>query len=160
MSGDFFQLRNTAQHTGGSNRQIPVDAHEGHYRQFLRRFERLARESAAQGIKGLAEIAPNMMKLIADPRNIKVAMDRVIANGGMPGPDGLDCGKLSSSESWELARTLSQCNLDGSYKHGRTWPIRIKKQSGRGYRTIHVENQIDRIVARERGRTPARKLSL
>ena len=97
MSGDFFQLRNRAQLIGGSNRQIPVDAHEGHYRQFLRRFERLARESAAQGIKGLAEIAPNMMKLIADPRNIKVAMDRVIANGGMPGPDGLDCGQLSIS---------------------------------------------------------------
>jgi len=148
MSGNFFQEGNTTLYADRSNRRIPIDAHEGPYKQFLRRYERVAAESAAQGPKGIAEITPDLLKWISDPRSIRVATDRVIKNGGKAGPDGLDCSQLSSNELWELARTLKQCIHDSTYNHGPTQRTRFKKPSGRGYRTVHVENHIDRIVAR------------
>ena len=92
MSGDFFRQTDTAWFANGNKRRVPVEAHEGQYRQFRRRYERQAAESMAQGPKGIAEITPDLVKLISDPRNIRIATDSVIENGGVAGPDNLDLG--------------------------------------------------------------------
>ena len=146
MSGDFFRTRDA--HRLGSDPRLLVEAHEGHYTDFLRRYERRAAKAAARGRKGIAELGPDLLKWVSDPRNMRIAADRVLTNDGVPGPDGLDCGLLSNAEKWELARTLKHCLRNGTYQHGSVRSVRVKKISGSGYRTIEIEGHIDRIVAR------------
>jgi hypothetical protein len=148
MSGDFFRSRMDARYVGPENQRVPVELHEGHYTEFLRRYERRAAKAASQGLKAIAEIAPTLLKWIADARNIRVAIDRVIQNGGVPGPDNLDCSVLSNTEKWELARALKHSLVTGAYEHRPTRRIRIRKLSGSGYCIINIESHIDRIVAR------------
>ena len=127
--------------------RAPVEAHVGTYRDFVRRYEQEARKILESG-RSVSEVTPHLMQRISDPRNLRQAIDRVIESAGAPGPDGLHCAKMSNSELWQLARTIKKCLLGGHYRHGPTRRIPIKKISGTGHRTIHIENHIDRIVGR------------
>ena len=128
--------------------RLPVGAHEGPYRAFLSRHESEVARALSQGSEAMAEITPQLRQRIADPRNIRLAMGRVIQNGGVSGPDGLNCSRLASHEQWELCRAIKSCLQQGSYQHGPTRRVRIPKHSGTGHRELQIENHIDRIVAR------------
>ena len=130
------------------HRQVPVEAHEGTSRQFLLRHQQEARRVIQHDPNKLPELISKLLRRIADPRNIYAAIQHIIENEGVAGPDGLNCTDLTDSEKWALARTIKECLLEGDFQHGRVREVKIPKASGNGTRTIQVENQIDRIVGR------------
>lgn len=140
-----FDFKTRSQLTPG---RVPVEAHVGTHPQFLQRHERETGLSLQQGRDGLKEITSKLLRRIADPRNIYAAIQHVVENEGVAGPDGLDCADLMNSEKWQLARTIKQCLREGHYQHSPVREIKIQRASGNGTRTIHIESQIDRIVGR------------
>lgn len=128
--------------------RVPVEAHEGTHPHFLQRHTQEAVKALQQERDRLKEITSKLLGRIADARNIYAAIQHIIENEGVAGPDGLDCADLTNSEKWQLARTIKECLLDGQYRHGRVREVKIQKASGNGTRTIHIESQIDRIVGR------------
>lgn len=89
------------------------------------------------------KVVPTMMKEIA--ASLDVALRRVVANKGAPGPD-----RQSVEEVWKhraaILKELEANLLDGSYRPGDIRRVWIPK-SGGGKRGLGIPNVIDRTVA-------------
>jgi hypothetical protein len=115
---------------------------------FLRRHE-CESANAARGPKGeKAALVAALFKRAADPRNLKVALDHVAHGGGATGPDGIDPSELCPASRWTLARGLSGMIRSHADAPGPERLVKIPKASGRGHRTIRVQNVPDRTVQR------------
>jgi hypothetical protein len=55
---------------------------------------------------------------------------------------------LDRDERWELARVLGKCISAGTYRPGPDRIVKIPKRSGRGTRSLRLQNIEDRIVQR------------
>jgi hypothetical protein len=123
-------------------------AHVGSRRDFAARYENEARHAAADPRLRSALLC-DLLDLIGDTRNLRLAWDHVATCGGPePGPDGLHCADLIEPEVWELLRALGRAVRDGTYRPGRTRCIDIPKASGRGTRRLTLLELPDRVVQR------------
>jgi ribonuclease HI/retron-type reverse transcriptase len=130
-------------------RQIPLAAHEGDHRDFLRRYGSAARKAATGTKHQRREFARGLLPIAADPRTLMGAIEALTSRSKKaPGPNGLRLETLSQQERWELARYLSRIILDGSYTPGPTRRIDIPKASGIGTRPLELANAEDRVVQR------------
>ncbi|HEX8157293.1 MAG TPA: group II intron reverse transcriptase/maturase [Solirubrobacteraceae bacterium] len=82
------------------------------------------------------------MKEVVD--RLDLAMKKVVANKGAPGPDGMTVGVLR--EQWPMiARRLRGALLEGTYRLGGIRRVMIPKAGG-GQRGLGIPNVIDRVV--------------
>jgi RNA-directed DNA polymerase len=141
---------------GGSNRPadardrlVPAESHVGTARDYLRRHERES-AIAARGTRAeRTAFAAGLLARVADPRNLKLALDHLASDGGnAAGPDGLRPADLSPASRWELARCLGKAIGSGTYRPGSDRDVRIPKASGTGDRIITIQNVDDRAVQR------------
>jgi group II intron reverse transcriptase/maturase len=141
---------------GGSNqladardRLVPAGSHVGTSRDYLCRHERES-AIAARGTRAeRTAFAAQLLKRVADPRNLKLALDHLASDGGdAAGPNGLRPADLSPASRRELARTLGKAISSGTYRPGPDRDIRIPKGPGRGDRVITIQNVEDRAVQR------------
>jgi retron-type reverse transcriptase len=92
---------------------------------------------------------PHLFARAIDTRNLRVAWDYLAASGGQaPGPDGWSYADLDHHETWALLRQLHRALEGGSYGPGPERRIQIPKTSGRGHRTLRLQNIVDRVVQR------------
>lgn len=132
-----------------SLRQLPVGAHQGTCHDYLRRVERAAEQAAKEGQRAIKEITPQLLGWAADTRNLRCAWDHLATHGGAAaGENGLRYTDLGDSEIWELLQTLQQAMLNDTYRAGPDRKIRVSKGSGRGYRTLTLQNIQDRAIHR------------
>jgi RNA-directed DNA polymerase len=148
-------MYNSPRRRGGSNRladaharQVPAEAHKGSYRDFLRRHERET-ANAVLGDRKQAAFAACLFRRTADSRNLKHAIDYLaLEAGSAPGPNGLTFKDLDVDERWALARVLAKSISAGTYRPGPDRIVEISKASGRGTRTLRLQNIEDRVVQR------------
>jgi len=134
---------------GARVRQMPVEAHEGLRRDFLRRHEMEAAAVAEADPTTRQAFVARLLTRTADSRNLRLAWDHVAASDGQaPGADGLRCGDLDDAEAWDLVRRLGRDIRSGSYQPGRDRTKQIPKASGVGTRTLTIPSVIDRLVQR------------
>jgi RNA-directed DNA polymerase len=82
------------------------------------------------------------MEEVAD--RLDLAMKKVVANKGAPGPDGMTVGTLR--EQWpSIAPRLRAALLEGTYRLGAVRRVMIPKAGG-GQRGLGIPNVIDRVV--------------
>jgi group II intron reverse transcriptase/maturase len=75
---------------------------------------------------------------------LDLAMKKVVANKGAPGPDGVTVGQLR--EQWpSIAARLRTDLLSGSYRPGEIRRATIPKADG-GQRALGIPNVVDRVV--------------
>src|SRR5437870_2185889 len=81
--------------------------------------------AAAADPKGLSELRPKLMPLMADPHILLLAWRRVVNSAiHIPGPDKLACGELSPADVKSLLATLSRQICDGRYEPGPVGIVR------------------------------------
>ena len=86
----------------------------------------------------------DMMSQIADLSNLTLACQKVIANGGRGGIDGMEVGELREwfrTHYKELRKQL----VTGSYQPSAVRGVQIAKKTG-GYRQLGIPTVIDRLV--------------
>jgi hypothetical protein len=149
-------MYNSPRRRGGSNeladvhaRQEPAESRTGAPRDFLRRHER----ETAEAVRGTAnqrlQYAACFLKRTADPLNIKAAIDHLASEAGnAPGPGGRTFEDLDFAQRWELARVLGVALSEGTYRPGPEREKEIPKPSGRGTRTLRIQDIEDRVVQR------------
>ena len=126
---------------GARARLVPAEAHEGTAAEFLRRHELEARE--ATGNRELwHKLLPRLLDRIADPRNLKLALDHLDRRGDRR------VRELDSDERWELARVLGRAIRDGQFRPGPGRKRQVPKVSGTGTRTLSIPDYADRAVER------------
>ena len=86
-----------------------------------------------------------LMESICERENMSRALQRVEANDGAPGIDGMSCGELRGfvKRTWQASK---QALLDGTY---RPLPVRgkeIPKPDGGGIRKLGIPAVMDRLV--------------
>lgn len=129
--------------------QEAVDYHVGTNKDFLRRHEEMARRAVDQGRIGLKEIAPRLLRRVADARNLRIAWDYLSRQGGQtPGPNGHSYDDLADPEVWSLLRALGAAIRSDHYRPGPEKRRQISKGPGRGDRTLTIRNIEDRVVER------------
>lgn len=84
------------------------------------------------------------MEEVASEQNLQVAMERVRANRGAPGPDRQTVEQVFTHWSRILPKLHAEL-LDGSYKPGDVRRVWIAKAGG-GERGLGIPNVVDRIV--------------
>ena len=132
-----------------SHRQEAVDYNVGNHRDFLRRHEQAAKLAAAGGRSGVNEIAPFLLRRVADARGLRCAWDDLRRYGGQtPGPNGHCYDDFGDSEVWRLLRAIGHAIRTDTYRPGPERELQIPKSSGRGYRTLAMRNIEDRVVER------------
>ncbi len=132
-----------------SARQTPAEAHQGSYRDLLRRHRRESATAARGTRKQRDTFADCLFRRTADSRNLKCAIDHLAKEeSSAPGPNGLKLVDLDVDEKWELARVLKRVISTGAYRPGPHREVDIPKSSGRGTRTIQVQDVEDRVVQR------------
>src|SRR5436853_18013 len=104
-------------------RQADIDAHSGPANDYLERYQQAAAEVAA-GRRNVHEFLPDLVKRIADTRNLRTAWDYLShGRGAAPGPNGLTYADLEDFAVWELLRRLKDSILEGRYVPG---PVRTQ----------------------------------
>jgi integrase len=68
--------------------------------------------------------------------------------GAAPGPNGKTYDDFTNREVWELLLAISRAIRSGTYRPGPDREVKIPKASGRGHRTLRLQNIEDRVVAR------------
>ena len=110
---------------GAPVRQISSDAHQGSYREYLRRHEMEAASAARGGKAAKRAFVNQLLSRTADTRNLRLAWNWIAHNGGQaPGADGLRFDDLDESDVWPFLRTVSKSILQETY---RTTADRKKK---------------------------------
>jgi retron-type reverse transcriptase len=110
----------------------------------LARFEQFVR-----GMHDSRELLDWLPKITGDQRNLRVAWDRLVREGGQaPGPNGITYSDVPREMIWPLLRDIKARLLDGSYRPGPVRLVEIPKSSGEGTRTLSIPNIEDRIVQR------------
>ena len=130
-------------------RQVPADSHCGTTADFLRRYERESAIATCGTAEQRAQHVTRMLKLVADPRNLRLALDHINRYGGEgTGPDNLRPDDHGTTEWWDRLRTLGKMIRAGTYRPGPVRTVKIPKGNGHELRTIQVQNLDDRIVQR------------
>jgi retron-type reverse transcriptase len=129
-------------------RQADIDAHVGPAKDFLERHQ-LAAAMVQTGERTLEEFLPDLVKRIADTRNLRMAWGYLSRHGGAaPGPNGMTYADLELFAVWELLRRIESSILQGRYVPGPVKAQVVSKGSGRGMRTLSLMNIEDRVVQR------------
>jgi ribonuclease HI/retron-type reverse transcriptase len=128
---------------------VPVGAHQGTPRDYLRRLEREAARAARGSDKEKLAFTSKLLKRTADPRNLRLAWDYLSEVGGRAtGVDGVGFDDLSTHEVWAWARAVSKAIRKGTYRPAADRTVQIPKASGNGTRTLTIPTVFDRVVQR------------
>jgi retron-type reverse transcriptase len=131
------------------DRRVPAEAHKGSCRDFLRRHERESVIAADGTRRQRADIAKCLFRRAADSRNLRCAINYVASQGGEgPGPNGLKFENLDHQQRCELANVLGKALSMGTYRPGPDREVEIPKSSGKGTRTLKLQDIEDRVVQR------------
>lgn len=122
--------------------------HDARAEAVLGRLEWSAKMAHAQGDAGWRGIGPYLMPYITDERLLRIAWDELARKGGAPGPNGRRFDDYDDGEAWRLLNTLSLGIKAGEYCPGPVGLEVISKGSGRGTRTIAIQDVEDRTVCR------------
>jgi hypothetical protein len=123
--------------------------HQGDVGQFICGYDRLAAHAVQQGRRGIRDLAPDLLKLISEPKVLRAAWDHNALKGGeAPGHDGRRYSDYSNSEVWALCRALCAAIRDGRYQPQRERIVWHDKTSGTGKRPIVLLALPDRVVQR------------
>jgi RNA-directed DNA polymerase len=90
-------------------------------------------------------LTARLMEQVCQPANLNRAYQRVLANKGSPGPDGMTVRQLGGwikTHGHKLIATL----LDGSYQPQPVRGVQIPKPDGKGMRQLGIPTVIDRLV--------------
>jgi retron-type reverse transcriptase len=130
-------------------RQVRVEAHVGTVQDFLRRHERESSKAARSSYEARRKYSSQLLKRTADTRNLHVALDHIIREGGnAAGPDGLRPHDPPSEARLSRLSITSTLILNGTYQPTKGRTVRIQKASCNCHRTITVASLGDRIVQR------------
>jgi len=120
---------------------------------FLFEAEGEARGNEAEGTETLrAERATEnpaenqrLMEVAVDRENLRAALQRVRANAGSPGIDGMTVGALPEylKQHWPSIREQL---LSGTYEPQAVQRVEIKKQDGSGIRKLGIPTVLDRFI--------------
>ncbi len=102
-------------------------------------------DSAIMEKPALDTVAMNLMEQIVDPANLECAWERVKANRGAPGPDGITIDEFPDHFQ-DLWPNLRQQLLEGTYQPGPVRRKSIPKPNGGGTRDLGIPNVIDRVI--------------
>jgi retron-type reverse transcriptase len=128
---------------------VPVGAHQGTPRDFLRRLEREAARAARGSKEEKLAFTSQLLKRTADPRNLRLAWDYLAQVGGRAtGVDGVGFDDLSTHEVWAWARAVGKAIRNGTYRPAADRSVQIPKASGNGTRTLTIPTVFDRVVQR------------
>ena len=101
-------------------------------------------DSASVEKPALNTATMNLMEQIVDPANLERAWERVKANRGAPGPDGITIDEFPDHFRAQ-GPTLRQQLLEGTYQSGPVRRKSIPKPDG-SQRHLGIPNLIDRLV--------------
>jgi len=90
-------------------------------------------------------LTAGLMEQVCQPANLNQAYERVLANQGAPGIDGMTVDQLGAwirLHKHELIAVL----LDGSYKPQPVRGVQIPKPGGKGMRQLGIPTVVDRLV--------------
>ncbi len=127
-----------------------IQYHEGPHGAYLRRYRKLAKATLASSAKDLRQLIDALLPIIADERNLRIALDRIERVGGpAAGPDGVRAADLADDEKWRLVRKLKdQINRD-RYQTSAPRRCKVPKRiDSAERRCIWIFNLADRVVAR------------
>jgi len=126
-----------------------VDRHQGSNQEKLDRHRRACEVARLFGQDGCVAIAAKLFDRATAEGNLFLAAQHVQkCSGRTLGPtDDVPLLDLASTELFALLRDLRDAIRAGSYTHGPTRTVRLRKASG-GHRSIRVANTVDRVVAR------------
>jgi RNA-directed DNA polymerase len=90
-------------------------------------------------------LTAHLMEQVCEPANLNRAYERVMANKGSAGVDGMSVGKLAD---WIKRRkqTFVASLLDGSYQPQPVRGVQIPKPGGKGMRQLGIPTVVDRLV--------------
>lgn len=139
-----------------------VTKHHGTWKDFKWRLASAAKKAVLAGPEGRKRYAKRALKMIADERNMFLAMEHIRTfGGGAPGLNGVTFEDYpDESCRWAQCRDLRDAIMekkilvDGewqkreSYRPGDVRPKKVPKASGEGWRTISIQNLEDRVVCR------------
>ncbi len=134
---------------GARARPVPVGAHAGSYRDYLRRHV-LETDRAARGNSALRQqVVAELFHRAADPRNLMCAWEHLASGEGRtPGTDGMTYEDLEPYEARELLRTVNRAIHKDTYRVQPDLVRQIPKASGHGTRTLRIPTVVDRVVQR------------
>jgi RNA-directed DNA polymerase len=125
--------------------QLPIataEDPEGSARKAARDRSRAGRAGVPKAIVIEEKSAPARMEEVAE--RVDLAMKKVVANKGAPGPDGMTVDQLR--EQWPtVSQRLRAGLLSGSYRPGGIRRVMIPKLDG-GQRALGIPNVVDRVV--------------
>ena len=134
---------------GAPARQIPSDAHQGSYREYLCRHEMEAARAARSDKAAKQTFVEKLLLRAADSRNLRLAWSWIAHNGGQaPGADGLRFDDLDESDVWPFLQTVGKSILQETYRTTPDRKKKIPKTSGNGFRTLTIPSIVDRLVQR------------
>lgn len=87
----------------------------------------------------------DLMAMILEPRNLRRALQRVLANAGAPGVDGVTVEDFSDQlrTNWpQIAETLRA----GTYRPAPVRRVDIPKPDGQGTRMLGIPTVLDRFI--------------
>jgi hypothetical protein len=141
---------------GGRGKAVPVDQvawqlrlpiataedPEGSAREAARDRSRAGRAGVPKAIVTVEKSTPARMEEVAE--RLDLAMKKVVANKGAPGPDGMAIEVLRAQ--WpSIAPRLRGRLLSGRYRPGGIRRAMIPKADG-GQRALGIPNVVDRVV--------------
>jgi RNA-directed DNA polymerase len=100
--------------------------------------------SAANSIAESPTSSDRLMESICDPANLAQAMAKVIANGGVPGVDGMRVTQLEKYFERHRDRITREL-LTGTYRPQPVERVEIAKPDG-GVRKLGIPTAVDRVI--------------
>lgn len=122
--------------------------HRGDSKSVLRRLKFSAQLALDNEKAGLDGIRPYLMDWMASDKVMQCAWDDLARRHSAPGPNGRRFEDYDEDQSRDLIRTQSIIIKGGEYQPG---PVRLRpisKGSGRGTRTITMQNIEDKMVSK------------
>jgi RNA-directed DNA polymerase len=125
--------------------QLPIATAEdpaGSARKAVRDRSRAGRAGVPKAVVTAKQSTPARMQEVAE--RLDLAMKKVVANKGAPGPNGMTVGQLR--QQWpSIAPGLRGSLLSGRYQPGGIRRAMIPKADG-GQRALGIPNVVDRVV--------------
>ncbi len=126
-----------------------VGRHRGDYYDALDRHRYQVKEVLKGGRDSLKDIAPDLLRRVADERTIHIAWDHLRDKGGhAPAPDGRTYADFTGSDVWCECRYLRDQIMSGEYEPGPEHVTWIEKGGWRGKRPLVIQSISDRVVQR------------
>ncbi|MFO0822842.1 MAG: reverse transcriptase domain-containing protein [Gemmataceae bacterium] len=115
----------------------------------MHRHRTVVEQALKSGLEGVRKLADYQLKLIADPRALRVAWDYLASKGGQaPGPNEHRYTDYTETEIWSLLRAIGKAIRNDTYRAGPDRKVSISKGAGRGDRILSLPNIEDRVVQR------------